>query len=97
MEHLIFFDPAGRTQITHSHAPRLDTLQNKCIGLLSNDQWQAYRVMPFIKECLETQFPGCRIMPVDTFPQGVAQIADPGMVGKVTAAGVDAVIIGNAS
>lgn len=53
--------------------------------------------MPFIKECLEADFPDCRVLAPDTFPRGVAQIADPGMVDKVAAAGADAVIIGNAS
>jgi hypothetical protein len=94
---LEFYDPSGRTEVTRLHAPRLDTLEGKRIGLLSNDQWQAYRTLPMIKTCLEGDFPGCEVLPIDTFPQGISQIAGRKAVDSVKAAGVDAVIIGNAA
>ncbi|MBU2647389.1 hypothetical protein KKI24_21965 [bacterium] len=97
MVHLTFFDPSGVTEVTRSHAPRLDTLDGKRIGLLSNDQWQAYRTLPFIRECLQADFPECDVLPLDTFPQGVSQIASREIVDKVKEIGVDAVIIGNAA
>lgn len=97
MEKLTFFDPSGVTEVTRSHASRLDTLNGKRIGLLSNDQWQAYRTLPFIKECLEADFPDCEVLPIDTFPQGISQIASQQAVDRVKESGVDAVIIGNAS
>lgn len=97
MVKLTFFDPAGITEVTRSHAPRLDTLRGKRIGLLSNDQWQAYRTLPLIRECFEADFPDCEVLPLDTFPRGVSQIADPDTVDKVVASGVDAVVVGNAS
>ena len=63
-----FFDPSGYTEITQSHAPRLDNLNGKRIGFLSNDQWQAYRTLPLIKTMLEEDFPGCDVLPLDAFP-----------------------------
>jgi len=53
---LEFYDPSGRLEITHGHAPRLPTLNGKRIGMLSNEQWQAHRALPV----LETDFPASR-------------------------------------
>ena len=94
---LEFYDPSGYTEITQSHAPRLDTLENKRIGLLSNDQWQAYRTLPLVKTLLEEDFPNCEVLPLETFPQGVSAIADKKTIKLLKDNGVDAVIIGNAA
>ena len=94
---LEFYDPSGRTEITQSHAPRLNTMLGKRIGLLSNDQWQAYRTLPLIKQLIEEDFPECEVLPVDTFPQGIGAIASRKMVQQVKDRGVDAVVIGNAA
>ena len=67
---LEFHDPSGRLEITHSHARRLDTLNGKRIGLLSNEQWQAHRTLPMMQAILQADFPGVEVLPVDTFPQG---------------------------
>ena len=48
-----FYDPSGVLPMTHAHAPRLKSLAGKRIGLLSNDQWQAYRMLPRLKSLLE--------------------------------------------
>jgi hypothetical protein len=94
---LEFFDPSGYTEITQSHAPRLDTLESKRIGLLSNDQWQAFRTLPLIKTIIEEDFPTCKVLPLDTFPQGVSAIASKKTVKIIKDSGVEAVIIGNAA
>ena len=91
------YDPSGRTEITQSHAPRLATMEGKRIGLLSNDQWQAYRTLPFIKKIIEAEYPDCEVLPVETFPQGIGPIASRKTVQKVKDSGVDAVVIGNAA
>ena len=47
------FDPTGAMEITETHAPRLDTLAGKTIAELSNDSWQAHRVLPEIRRLAE--------------------------------------------
>jgi len=92
-----FHDPAGSLQVSQAHAPRVDALDGKTIGFLSNEQWQAHRMLPLLKELIETDFPGTRVLPVDAFPTGNAEIPRDATAAAVRAAGVDAVIIGNAS
>ena len=92
-----FHDPAGATAVSHPHAARLESIAGKTIGFLSNEQWQAHRMLPLIKSMIEADFPGARVLPVDAFPQGNAEIPKDATCAQVQAAGVDAVIIGNAS
>jgi hypothetical protein len=94
---LEFYDPSGRLEITHSHAPRLDGLSGKRIGLLSNEQWQAHRTLPLLQGMLQADFPGIEVLPSDTFPQGEHIVAADSTIQQVKDSGVDAVIIGNAA
>ncbi len=55
---LEFYDPSGTLEMTHQHAPRLASLEGRRIGFVSNEQWQAYRMLPMLKELLEAVFPG---------------------------------------
>jgi hypothetical protein len=92
-----FHDPAGATAVSQPHAARVDTLAGKTVGFLSNEQWQAHRMLPLLKSLIESDFPGARVLPIDAFPQGNAEIPKDGTCAQVLEAGVDAVIIGNAS
>jgi hypothetical protein len=92
-----FFDPSGILSVSQPHAPRIDTLGGKTIGFLSNEQWQAHRMLPLLKELIEADFPKARVLPVDAFPTGNSEIAKDTTAAAVQQAGVDAVIIGNAS
>ncbi len=94
---LEFHDPSGTLEITQPHAPRLATLEGKRIGFVSNEQWQAYRMLPMLKEMLEADFPGIEVLPVDTFPQGNALIGNEETAALVKKSGVNAVIIANAA
>ena len=94
---LEFHDPAGVLEVTQPHAPRLDSLAGKRIGFVSNEQWQAYRMLPLLKTLIETDFPGIEVLPIDAFPQGNAVIGSEETTALVKASGVDAVIIGNAA
>jgi hypothetical protein len=38
---LEFHDPSGRLEVRQPHAPRLDSLEGKRVGFVSNEQWQA--------------------------------------------------------
>ena len=91
------YNPSGSTDIKYVHAPRLDTLNGKTIGELTNGLWQYERTFPLIREMLKKRFPGVNIIPYTEFPQGVHNI-DIGNIGEVMKGkGCDGVIIGNAA
>jgi hypothetical protein len=94
---LEFHDPSGAIEVKQPHAPRLATLEGKRLGFVSNEQWQAYRMLPLLKTMLEADFPGIEVLPIDAFPQGNAVIGSEDTAALVAQSGVDAVIIGNAA
>ena len=97
MVRLEFYDPSGGIEVTQAHAPRLGSLVGKRIGVVSNEQWQAYRTLPLLKRMFEQDFPGIEVLPLDAFPQGNALIGEEETARLVKLSGVDAVIIGNAA
>lgn len=97
MTRLEFYDPSGGLEVTQAHAPRLATLEGKRIGFVSNEQWQAFRMLPMLKEMMEADFPGIEVLPVDAFPQGNALIGTEETAALVKKSGVDAVIVANAA
>ncbi len=97
MVQLEFHDPSGAIEITQPHAPRLDTLSGKKIGIVTNEQWQAFRTLPLLKSLFEKDFSDVEILPIDAFPQGNALIGEEETARLVQLSGVDAVIIGNAA
>ena len=97
MQMLEVFDPSGATEITQLHASRLGSLEGKTVALLSNDMWQAHRMLPMLKEILEARYAGITVIPETEFPMGNIQIDKEETVDMLVERGVDAVIIGNAS
>lgn len=97
MVKLEFYDPSGALEVTQPHAPRLASLAGKRIGFVSNEQWQAFRMLPLLKSMLEEDFPGIEVLPIDAFPQGNALIGTEETATLVKKSGVDAVIVGNAA
>jgi len=97
MQTLEVFDPSGATEITQLHAARLGSLEGKTVALLSNDMWQAHRMLPMLKEILEARYEGITVIPETEFPMGNVQIDRDETVDMLVERGVDAVIIGNAS
>ena len=57
MTTLEFHDPSGGIEVKQPHAPRLAALEGKRIGFVSNEQWQAYRMLPMLKSLLEARLP----------------------------------------
>ena len=97
MVELVFHDPSGAIEITQPHAPRLDAIAGKKIGIVTNEQWQAYRTLPLIKSLFENDFPDVEMLPLDAYPQGNALIGEEETARLVKNSGVDAVIIGAAA
>jgi hypothetical protein len=97
MTRLEFYDPSGTLEVTVPFAKRLDALAGKKIGFVSNEQWQAYRMLPLLKQMLEKDFKGIEVLPIDAFPQGNALIGNEETAQLVKKSGVDAVIVGNAA
>ena len=97
MVQLEFHDPSGVLEITQPHAPRLNAIAGKKIGIVTNEQWQAYRTLPLIKALFEKDFPDVEILPIDAYPQGNALIGEVETARLVKQSGVDAVIIGAAA
>ncbi len=91
------YDPTGEMEITEVHAPRLDTLEGKTICELSNDTWQAHRVLPEVRRLLQERFPNAKFIPYTEFPTGNGGIDTEKAAELVVRAGAQAVIIGNAS
>lgn len=92
-----FHDPSGTLLVTQAHAARVDTLNGRKIGFLSNEQWQAHRMLPALKSLIEEDFPGVEVLPIDTFPQGNSEILKESTAALVREMEVDAVIVGNGS
>jgi len=91
------YDPTGAMEITETHASRLDTLAGKTIAELSNDSWQAHRVLPEIRRLLQERFPTARFIPYTEFPTGNEGIDTEKAAELVARSGAQAVIIGSAS
>ena len=97
MIRLELYDPSGAIEVSQPHAPRVAGLAGKRVGFISNEQWQAYRMLPLLRSLLEADFPGIEVLPIDAFPQGNAVIGSEETAALVKARGVEAVIIGNAA
>ena len=89
--------PAGGTEIEYLHAPRIPDLTGKTVAMISDDMWQAHRMLPLLKDKLEASFSDIKILPETDFPLGSNAIDTEDMVDRLVAAGAEAVIVGNAA
>ena len=91
------YDPCGSTEKRYVHAARLDTLNGKTIGELTNALWEYERTFALIRERLKQRFPQVKIIPYSEFPEGVHNIDIEGIGEMVQKKGCDGIIIGNAA
>ena len=97
MPTLEIFDPSGATEIPRLHAPRLPSLEGKTVAMLSDDMWQSHRMLPLLREMLESRVANITVIPETEFPMGNSAIDRDETADMFLAKGVDAVIVGNAS
>jgi len=95
-EILEVYDPTGVMEISQIHAPRLDSLGSKTICELSNDTWQAHRVLPEIRKLLGEKYPSAKFIPYTEFPMGNPGIDSEKAADLIVKKGCQTVIIGNA-
>jgi len=62
MSNLELIDPTGSREVVHLHAARLPDLSGKTVAMLSDDMWQAHRMLPLVKQRLEARFDNIRIL-----------------------------------
>ena len=87
------FTPTGIMSTKGSHATRLETLHGKKIGLLSNGNWQAERMLTALQDLLRKSF--SNVTPA-LIPANSA-IQDDKTIDAIVNQGYDAVIVGNAA
>jgi len=69
----------------------------KTVALVSDDMWQAHRMLPLVREKLQAQYPDTTFIAETEFPMGSRLMDTDETVDMLEARGVDAVIVGNAS
>ena len=96
MTTLEVMNPCGTVRSSMMFAPRLDDLNGKTIGMLSNMLGEADRTFARLRELLQERFPTATVMGPSEFPQGGDHIDSDKIVELVRSRGCDAVITGNA-
>ena len=87
------FNPTGASGVTAPFAPRLKTLHEKKIGLLSNGIWQSHRTLPMLEKLLSEEYPLTRFEVI----VADAAIQDDKTMDAIIEQEFDAVIVGNAA
>lgn len=91
------YSPAGAVETQSLYAPRLDTLEGKTIGELSDGMFESHNTFPRIRELLQARFPTAKIIPWTEFPSGLHTIDHDEIALLLKQRGCDAVIVGNAA
>ncbi len=86
------FDPTGTTGKLLAYAARLDSIENRKIGILNNESWQAHRILPYLLGELGKRFPSTTF---EMFSSGDRHIQQDEMIDRIAAAGCHGVITGN--
>ena len=89
------FTPAGSGfgSNRYPYSRRLEGLNGKTIGEISNRLWESDRMFPLLRDLLKQRFPDIKFVPYTEFPSGSDRIIDnEDLAGLVLTKGCDAVI-----
>jgi hypothetical protein len=88
--------PLGETTVEMvPMAPRLDTLSNKTVCLVSNSAFKVNITMPAIAKALQENYPGVKVVPYTELPSAYSGSNWEAMPGQFKLKGCDAVVSGN--
>jgi hypothetical protein len=90
-------NPCGSVEVVQSHAPRLEALNGRTVGELSNGVWEDRRIFEKIREALGRRLPEVKIVPFTEFPIGSEKIDSESTIDLLLSKGCEAVITGNAA
>jgi hypothetical protein len=88
--------PLGETTVKMiAMAPRLDTLSNKTVCMVSNSAFKVNITMPAIARALQEKYPGVKVVPYTEMPTAYSGSNWEAMPGQFKTKGCDAVLSGN--
>jgi hypothetical protein len=88
--------PLGEDTVTMiEQAPRLDSLANKTVCMVSNNDFKANITLPAIEKALKEQFPGIKVVPYTEFPTAYSGTQWDPVRAQYQSKGCQAVISGN--
>ena len=88
--------PLGETTVEMVEmAPRLETLSNKTVCLVSNSAFKVNITMPAIAKALQENYPGVKVVPYTELPSAYSGSNWEAMPGHFKLKGCDAVVSGN--
>ena len=88
--------PLGETTVKMiDMAPRLDTLSNKTVCMVSNSAFKVNITMPAIAKALQEKYPGVKVVPYTEMATAYSGANWEAMPGQFKAKGCNAVISGN--
>jgi hypothetical protein len=87
------YDPSGATEVTVAFAKRLDTLEGKKIGLLSNGMWRADQALALLKDRFQERYPTSTLVHIPARER----IQSEEVIEAIAREGYDAVVVGNAA
>jgi len=76
-------------------APRLDTLSNKTVCMVSNNDFKTNITMPAIEKALKDEYPGIKVVPYTEFPTAFSGTRWDPVRAQYQSKGCQAVISGN--
>ena len=88
--------PLGETTVKMIEmVPRLETLSNKTVCLVSNSSFKVNITMPAIAKGLQEKYPGVKVVPYSEMPTAYSGSNWEAMPAQFKQKGCDAVISGN--
>jgi len=76
-------------------APRLDSLANKTVCMVSNNDFKANITLPAIEKALKEKYPGIKVVPYTEFPTAFSGTQWDPVRAQYKTKGCQAVISGN--